>query len=106
MKIIISESRIPKIVSEYIEMTYGELNQVYIEDKDIFEWYKEGEDVEETYPLFDMSANGTLYVPNTLKKTIGDLFGFETIREVDNAIKGCWKYMFGINPERVNIYFD
>lgn len=105
MKYIIRENRIPKLISKYIFMTYGELNQVYDRDSNKIEWFRKDENPNETYGLFELNASGTLFVPNQFKRTIGDLFGFEYQRELDNAIKECWDYMFGVYPNRVNIYF-
>jgi hypothetical protein len=105
MKIIISENRVARFVSEYIDMSYGELNQVYDESENRFMWFLEGEEPENTYPLFELTESNTLYVPHDFVKKIGDLFGFEYKREVDEVIMDCWKYMFGLNPERVNVYF-
>lgn len=105
MKIIISENRIPRLVSEYIYMSYGELNQVYDESENRFMWFLEGEEPEDTHPLFELNGSGTLYVPHDFIKKIGDLFGFDYKREMDKAIMDCWVYLFGLRPERVNIYF-
>jgi len=106
MKIIISETRVSKLIANYIEMTYGELNQIYEEGSDGYLWIREGEILDEVHPLFSMSSSGTLFVPYSFSRTIGDLFGFEYKREVDKAIADCWRYMFGLRPERINIYFD
>ena len=106
MKILISESKIPKLIAKYIEMTYGELNQVYDRDSNKIEWFRKEENPNETYGLFEMNASGTLFVPYGFNRTIGDLFGFEYKKQVDDAIKECWEYMFGIYPHRVNIYLD
>ena len=106
MRYVISESKISKLVASYIDMTYGELNQIYEEGSDGYLWIREGEILDEVHPLFSMSSSKTLFVPNEFATTIAGLFGFEYKREVDNAIMDCWKYMFGLKPERVNIYFD
>jgi len=106
MRYVISESKVSKLISEYIEMTYGKLEQIYEEGSDGYLWIREGEILDEVHPLFSMSSSETLFIPYSFSITIGDLFGFEDKREVDEAIMDCWKYMFGLKPERVNIYFD
>ena len=106
MKIIISESRVSKLIANYIEITYGVLNQIYEEGSDGYLWIREGEILDEVHPLFSMSSSETLFIPYSFSITIGDLFGFEYKREVDKAIADCWRYMFGLRPERINIYFD
>jgi len=58
------------------------------------------------YPTFEMNASGTLFIPETLEKSIGDYFAFEYRKEITDVIMDAFEYMYGIRPERVNIYFD
>ena len=105
MKIVITENRVAKLVAEYIVMTYGELKQLNDKSNRRLIWIKKGEG-RMAYPTFELNISGTLYIPESLQKTIGSLFGFEYKREFDDAIMGAFEYLYGIRPERVNIYFD
>jgi len=105
MKIIITESRVAKLVAKYIVMTYGELKQLNDKSNRRLIWIKKGEEGM-VYPTFEMNLSKTLYIPESLQKTIGSLFGFEYRRELDGVIIDAFEYLYGIRPERVNIYFD
>ena len=87
-------------------MTYGDLNQIYNRDSGKFEWYLKSEDPSKQYPLFELNMSGTLFIPYGFYRTVSDLFGFEYKRETDKAIAECWDRMFGLYPERVNVYFE
>jgi len=104
MKYIISESRVVKLVAEYIKMEYGDMEQVYDKDKRIVFWFKKGD--EKKFPYFEINDSGTLWVPDDLKYNIGNLFGFEYDRQINNVIMDVWETIYGIKPERVNIYFN
>ena len=105
MKIIISESRVGKLVAEYIGMIYGELKQIDDKSNRRLIWIKKGQG-RMAYPTFEMNASGTLFIPETLQKSIVGYFAFEDRSEINDAMIDAFEYMYGIRPERVNIYFD
>lgn len=98
MEYQIPKERLVKLVSEFIDSKYGELNLEKFDDE--YVWFDENGN-----PIFSANFHGTLFIPHDLVSDITKFFRFEDNETFDYVIQKIWLEKWGESPERVKIYF-